>query len=137
MARRRAARRTDKNEAVGKTGGKAMPRARRSAKRGWLARLARWALVLGIWVGVAGAGAVAWYAWDLPDLSLLETPTRRPAVLLRTADGAVLARYGQLYGGAVRFDELPGYFVEAVSSIEDRRFFEHPGIDVWGILRAA
>ena len=137
MARRRTARRAEKSEAGRKTGGKAKPRARRPAKRGWLARLARWALVLGIWVGVAGAGAVAWYAWDLPDLSRLETPTRRPAVLLRTADGATLARYGQLYGGAVRFDELPGYFVEAVSSIEDRRFFDHPGIDVWGILRAA
>ncbi|MDE0172850.1 MAG: PBP1A family penicillin-binding protein [Defluviicoccus sp.] len=128
MAPRRTGKESGKGEANRKSGG---------ARRGWVARLARWALVLGIWVGVAVAGAVAWYAWDLPDLSRLETPTRRPAVLLRTVDGAVLARYGQLYGGAVRFDELPGYFVEAVSSIEDRRFFEHPGIDVWGILRAA
>ena len=131
MARRRTGRRN------GKEGANRKPRDRGPARRGWVARLARWALVLGIWVGVALACAVAWYAWDLPDLSTLETPTRRPAALLRTADGAVLARYGQLYGGAVRFDELPGYFVEAVSSIEDRRFFEHPGIDVWGILRAA
>ena len=106
-------------------------------RRGVLARLARWTLVAGIWVGVGVAGAVAWYAWDLPELSRLETPTRQPAALLRTADGAVLARYGQLYGGAVRFDELPSYLVQAVSAIEDRRFFEHPGIDVWGILRAA
>ena len=128
MAPRRTGKQSGKGEANRKP---------RTARRGWVARLARWALVLGIWVGVAVAGTVAWYAWDLPDLSRLETPTRRPAALLRTADGAVLARYGQLYGGAVRFDELPGYFVEAVSSIEDRRFFEHPGIDVWGILRAA
>ena len=102
-----------------------------------MARIARWTLVAGIWAGVAVAGAIAWYAWDLPDLSTVETPTRRPAVLLRTADGAVLARYGQLYGGAVRFDDLPGFFVQAVSAIEDRRFFDHPGIDVWGIVRAA
>ena len=120
-----------------KAGGEANSAARRSARRLWVARLARWTLVAGIWVGVAVAGAVAWYAWDLPDLSRLETPTRHPAALLRTADGAALARYGQLYGGAVRFGELPGYFVQAVSAIEDRRFFEHPGIDIWGILRAA
>lgn len=137
MARRRTGKQSGKREASRKSGSAATSGGARTARRGWIARLARWALVLGIWVGVAVAGAVAWYAWDLPDLSRLETPTRRPAVLLRTADGAVLARYGQLYGGAVRFDELPGYFVEAVSSIEDRRFFEHPGIDVWGILRAA
>lgn len=128
MAPRRTGKESGKEAANRKSGG---------ARRSWVARLARWALVLGIWVGVAVAGTVAWYAWDLPDLSRLKTPTRRPAVLLRTADGAVLARYGQLYGGAVRFGELPGYFVAAVSSIEDRRFFEHPGIDVWGILRAA
>ena len=137
MARRRTGKQSGKGGANRKSGGAAKPRGPRTARRRWVARLARWTLVLGIWVGVGVGGAVAWYAWDLPDLSRLETPTRRPAVLLRTADGAVLARYGQLYGGAVRFDELPGYFVEAVSSIEDRRFFEHPGIDVWGILRAA
>ena len=137
MARRQTGKQDGKGGADRKPGGAAKPGARRPARRRWLARLARWTLVLGIWIGVAAGGAVAWYAWDLPDLSRLETPTRRPAVLLRTADGAMLARYGQLYGGAVRFDELPGYFVEAVSSIEDRRFFEHPGIDVWGILRAA
>ena len=137
MARRQTGKQDGKGGADRKPGGAAKPGARRPARRRWLARLARWTLVLGIWIGVAAGGAVAWYAWDLPDLSRLETPTRRPAVLLRTADGAMLARYGQLYGGAVRFDELPGFFVEAVSSIEDRRFFDHPGIDVWGILRAA
>ena len=128
-------RRTARSRPARKAGGEANPVARR--KRGVLARLARWTLVAGIWVGVTVAGVVAWYAWDLPELSRLETPTRRPAALLRTADGAALARYGQLYGGAIRFDELPGYFVQAVSAIEDRRFFEHPGLDVWGILRAA
>lgn len=137
MARRRSKQERKNRRGSGpgravKTGRDSPPRRRRL-----LARLARWTLVAGIWAGVAIAGAVGWYAWDLPDLSRLETPTRRPAALLRTADGAVLARYGQLYGGAVRFDELPGYFVQAVSAIEDRRFFEHPGIDVWGILRAA
>ena len=137
MARRQTGKQDAEGGANRKSGGAAKPGGRRPTRRRWLARLARWTLVLGIWIGVAAGGAIAWYAWDLPDLSRLETPTRRPAVLLRTADGAMLARYGQLYGGAVRFDELPGFFVEAVSSIEDRRFFDHPGIDVWGILRAA
>ena len=137
MARRQTRKRRGKSVANRKAGKAAKPGGRGRARRGWVARLARWTLVAGIWMGVAVAGAVAWYAWDLPDLSRLETPTRRPAVLLRTDGGAMLARYGQLYGGAVGFDDLPGYLVQAVSSIEDRRFFEHPGIDVWGILRAA
>ena len=93
--------------------------------------------MLGIWFAVGLGGVIAWYAWDLPELSALDTPARRPAVLLRTADGATLARYGQLHGGPARFEDLPAYFIQAVSATEDRRFFEHPGIDVLGILRAA
>ena len=102
-----------------------------------LARLARWGVVAGIWFTVTLGGVVAWYAWDLPALSSHQTPTRRPAVLLRTADGAILARYGQLHDGPARFEDLPAYFIQAVSATEDRRFFDHPGIDPLGILRAA
>ena len=115
---------------------------RRPAPRGRAARRlalrgARWCLVAAIWVAVALGAALAWYAWDLPELSTVETPTRRPAVALRAADGTVFARYGELHSGPVRFEDLPPYFVQAVSATEDRRFFEHRGIDPFGILRAA
>ncbi len=36
----------------------------------------------------------------------------------------------------VTYDELPKYLVPAVTSIEDRRFFSHGGVDYIGILRA-
>jgi penicillin-binding protein 1B len=36
----------------------------------------------------------------------------------------------------VRLAELPSVLVKAVLAAEDRRFFEHPGIDLRGILRA-
>jgi penicillin-binding protein 1B len=42
-------------------------------------------------------------------------------------------------GGARRqlnFKDLPPVLVQAISSIEDRRFFDHPGLDVFGIARA-
>lgn len=100
-------------------------------------RLLRWFLLLSIWGAVALAGVVGWYAYDLPDLEKLETPTRRPSVTLLSTDGSVLASYGQLYGGAVRFDDLPPYLVQAIVATEDRRFFNHPGFDAIGVLRAA
>jgi len=34
------------------------------------------------------------------------------------------------------YEELPPVLVKAILSIEDRRFFEHNGLDVWGIGRA-
>lgn len=37
----------------------------------------------------------------------------------------------------VAFDELPQFYVDAVISVEDRRFFKHNGISVRSIARAA
>ncbi len=38
---------------------------------------------------------------------------------------------------SIRFDDIPKVLVDAVLSVEDRRFFEHPGIDAVRILGAA
>jgi membrane peptidoglycan carboxypeptidase len=35
------------------------------------------------------------------------------------------------------YDEIPAAFVEAMVSVEDRRFYEHNGVDLEGILRAS
>ena len=105
--------------------------------RGWLGRVIKWMVIVGIWLALGLSMLVAWYAWDLPDISRLETPLRRPSVELVTADGAILARYGDLHGGWVRFGDLPPHLVQAVAATEDRRFFEHHGVDPWAILRAA
>lgn len=35
------------------------------------------------------------------------------------------------------YDEIPAYFVEAMVSVEDRRFYSHNGVDYEGIARAA
>ena len=64
---------------------------------------------------------------------------------LKKQDLAVtfLDRYGQEVGrrgikhdDSVSFDQLPPYLIQAVISTEDRRFFEHFGIDIIGTIRA-
>jgi penicillin-binding protein 1A len=110
--------------------GGASPRGRRLGLLGTI-------LVALIWVGIGGAGLVAWYAYDLPDIDKLQTPMRRPSLILQADDGSTVASYGDLYAGPVGFNEVPPYLVQAIVATEDRRFFEHPGIDIVGILRAA
>ena len=120
------------------TGGKPAPKPGPDpAASGWVGRVVKWMVIAGIWIALALGALVAWYAWDLPDISRLETPSRRPSVELVTADGAILARYGDLHGGWVRFADLPPHLVQAVAATEDRRFFKHRGVDPWAILRAA
>jgi len=66
-----------------------------------------------------------------------------------TGDGVTLDRFAlepealtndaRMKEGARRplaFKEIPAVLVQAITSIEDRRFFDHHGVDVWGVARA-
>ena len=102
-------------------------------------RATKWSLVLGIWGTLVLGGVLVWFAWDLPsveELAPAAEKTRRPGVTILAADGSLVAGYGDLYGQRLTVNELPPELVQAVIAIEDRRFFEHPGVDVRGLLRA-
>ena len=92
---------------------------------------------MAIWSAVGLGGLVAWYAYGLPDVSKLETPSRRPSVTLLATDGKPFAKFGDLYGGPVALADLPPHLIQAVIATEDRRFYSHFGIDMIGVARAA
>ncbi|MEM8589572.1 MAG: PBP1A family penicillin-binding protein [Pseudomonadota bacterium] len=83
------------------------------------------------------AGAVAYFATGLPDISSVGAAERRPAITVLDGDGREAARYGDLTGDYVTVDQLPPHLINAVLAIEDRRFYGHPGVDVFGVARAA
>src|SRR5215813_11821288 len=101
---------------------------------GW--RFLKWSLVLGAWGLFVGLCFVAWLAYDLPDPSRLTNSTRRASITLVSADGQILASYGDLYGKPVQLDQLPPYLPDALLATEDRRFYEHFGLDPRGLARA-
>lgn len=106
--------------------------------RSWLARAVSHGLAIAVWATVGLAGAVTWYAYDLPDIENLEAAAgmRAPTITVQANDGTVLAHYGELYGVAVQLYELPPHLPHAVLAVEDRRFYEHSGVDPIGIARA-
>ena len=99
-------------------------------------KLAKWSAVAAVWTFFIGLCFTAWLAYDLPDLSRLTSAERRPSVTLVTADGQILASYGDLYGKPISLDEVPPYLPEALLATEDRRFYSHFGLDLRGLLRA-
>ncbi|OJX13008.1 MAG: hypothetical protein BGO77_00885 [Caedibacter sp. 37-49] len=107
------------------------------ASRGGKSKFVAWFFSLLIWGIVLGGFALVWFAYDLPDIKRLELTTREPSVTLLARDGTTIATYGDLYGAFVHVKDLPAYVPQAILATEDRRFYEHFGVDVWGILRAA
>lgn len=89
-------------------------------------------------LGLATLAAVSLLAW--PNLPSLDTLTDyRPRIPLRvyTADGHLLGEFGEERRSVVRIDAVPPVLKQAILAAEDERFYEHPGIDVIGIMRAA
>ena len=121
--RQRADRRTAK-----RTGGRTW---RRHALHltGYLASLAQFGLICVL------AGCL-WLTQSMPNVHELAAPVRRPAISLAAADGSSIHRYGDLAGDAVHVDDLPPHLVQAVLAIEDRRFYNHFGLDGRAIARA-
>jgi penicillin-binding protein 1A len=73
----------------------------------------------------------------LPSLEVLTD--YRPKVPLRvwTADGVLIGEFGEERRNVVRIDEVPAVMKQAILAAEDDRFFEHSGVDLLGIVRAA
>jgi penicillin-binding protein 1A len=108
----------------------------RSAKRSLLHRLVYWSLVAGLWLAIGGVGTVAYVGAHLPPIQSLEIPKRPPSIQINDVAGHALARRGDLAGAPLALKELPSYVPKAFVAIEDRRFYEHYGVDPYGIARA-
>jgi len=94
--------------------------------------------------GLGGLGALVFWLWhsmfsdlpEIPDAQTLWAMGREPAIEFVDEDGALIAIRGPRYGREVKSAELPAHVVNAFLAVEDRRFFDHDGVDEAAILRA-
>ena len=109
----------------------------RKPKRPLATRLVYWTLVLGLWIGIGGIGAVFWVGAHLPAIQSLEIPKRPPSIQILDVALRPLARRGDMAGEILTLKAMPAYVPQAFIAIEDRRFYDHYGVDPYGIARAA
>ena len=97
---------------------------------------------LGLGFVAAAAGlVVVGYIWeitrDLPSVEALQNYTPPVTTRVYAGDGTLIGEYARERRIFVPIAFVPKLVVYAFTSAEDRNFFNHPGVDPSGIIRAA
>ncbi len=79
--------------------------------------------------------AVTWSLLNLPETESIQI-SRQPSITFLDKDGRIIASYGDIYGQSIKYNNLPENLINAVIVTEDKRFFNHYGVDIKGVLRA-
>lgn len=96
-------------------------------------------LVLGLCVFGVGLVAIAILVTypKLPSLDSLQHYQPKMPLTIYSADGEVIGIYGEQRREFTKIGDFPKVLRNAVIAAEDKRFYQHWGVDVWGVARAA
>ena len=82
------------------------------------------------------AGFVVYCVATLPITGGLQVDATQSALTFESAQGEVFAARGVFKGDKLTAADLPAHLAQAIIAIEDRRFYQHNGVDFRGIMRA-
>lgn len=112
----------------------------RHSQRDWRQYMIRWGIFLGsaglILIGLVIAYALIIAKPNLPDLDTITDYKPKVPLRIYTADHALIGEFGEERRSVMAIQAIPNYLKNAVVAIEDERFYEHGGVDYWGVLRA-
>ena len=95
----------------------------------------KWLFVFSVWLTIFLGGTVVWAFLNLPETESIQI-TRQPSITFLDREGRILASFGDIYGQSISYEQLPQDLINAVIVTEDKRFFDHIGVDLRGIARA-
>lgn len=72
----------------------------------------------------------------LPDIETLKDVRLQVPLKVFTQSGDLIAEFGEKKRSPLDYNEFPPRLIKAILAAEDARFYEHPGVDYQGILRA-
>lgn len=90
-----------------------------------------------VWGTILLIPLIIYYAYDLPDISNIDKADTKSTMMVVDREGNVIATYGNVFGEWLEYEDMPTTQIEAVIATEDRRFFDHQGVDFRGLGRAA
>lgn len=74
---------------------------------------------------------------QLPSIDSLKEVQLQVPLRVFSSEGALIAEFGDKRRIPIEYRDIPEQMVHAILASEDDRFFEHPGVDYHGLLRAA
>ena len=103
-------------------------------------RFVRSLLIAGFGLALMGAAAAIaiynHYSADLPSIEVLRDVRLQVPLRVYSRDYALIAEFGEKRRVPVTYDEIPQLVIDAFISAEDARYYEHPGVDYQGLIRA-
>ena len=75
--------------------------------------------------------------FELPDIDALNTVQLQVPLKILSRDNKLIATFGEKRRIPVPYNEIPAPLIEAVLATEDQRYFQHSGVDLPGLGRAA
>lgn len=105
--------------------------------RTWFIRLLKFGALLGVGSLIALVTAVLVAMQSLPSFESLKSSPNGQMIRVHAADGSVIVSLGPSFGMWLGHDQIPQVMVDAMVSVEDKRFYHHPGVDPIGLARAA
>ena len=90
----------------------------------------------GLTGGLFIGGAYLYLSPKLPGIETLKNVQLQVPLRVYAKSGELIAEFGEMKRTPLKYEEFPKHLINAVLAAEDDRFFEHPGVDYQGILRA-
>jgi len=94
------------------------------------------ALILSLTGAIATAATYFYLAPQLPSVDALKDIRFQVPLQVYSQDHQLIAEYGSKKRDPLSYEQIPTTMINAILASEDDRFFEHPGVDYQGILRA-
>ena len=94
-----------------------------------------WILLVTPFVALAVMMCIVWAFADIPSLEELENPDSKLATQVIAEEGEILTTYHIENRTFVSYDELAPSLVQAAVATEDKRFYDHSGVDLQSLAR--
>lgn len=86
---------------------------------------------------VLTAGTLWYLLPKLPDIEALKNVQMQVPLRVYTQDFSLISEFGEQRRAPLALSEVPPQLIRAVLAAEDDRYYDHPGVDWQGLLRAA